>query len=226
MLLTFVDGGRKLVYGTDTGIYVSDRRPKISDSRPRRVLDVSSVTQIDVLEEYQLLLVLANKNLVSYPLEVLDPNENQSPLLRRPKKIQNHSNFFKAGVCLGRHLVCSAKSSSLSTTIKVFEPTDTVSSRKRGGITQLFQGSQEALKPFKVSFPKLVACSFLTWCYRSSTFLPSPHQSTFSNPSFVLPVLVALKLSAWKPWRHNLSWTRQILLWTLWHGKRKRDRYT
>ena len=145
------DGGRKLVYGTDSGIYVSDRRPRATDTKPRKVLDVNSVTQIDVLEEYQLLLVLANKTLNSYPLEALDPNDNQSPLLKRPKKIQGHSNFFKAGVCLGRHLVCSAKTSSLSTTIKVFEPMDTMSKgKKKPAITQLFQSSQDALKPFKV----------------------------------------------------------------------------
>ena len=144
-----VDGGRKLVYGTDTGIFVSDRRPRGTDSKPRKVLDVSSVTQVDVLEEYQLLLVLANKNLVSYPLEVLSSDDN---VLRRPKRIQGHANFFKTGVCLGRHLVCTAKTSGMSTTVKVFEPMDTVS---RGGgrpaISRLFQSSQDALKPFKVS---------------------------------------------------------------------------
>ena len=140
------------MYGTDTGIYVSDRRPKATDIRPKKVLDINAVTQIDVLEEYQLLLVLANRTLVSYPLEALDPNDNQSPLLKRPKKIQGHANFFRAGVCLGRHLVCTAKTSGLSTTVKVFEPMDTLS---RGGgrpaLTRLFQGSQDALKPFKVS---------------------------------------------------------------------------
>lgn len=145
-----VDGGRKLVYGTDSGVYVSDRR-KTADARPKRVLDIASVTQIDVLEEYQLLLVLAAKSLVSFPLEVLDPNDGQSPLMKRPKKIQNHANFFKAGVCMGRHLVCSAKMSGISTTIKVFEPLDTVSKgKKKPAIGRMFQGGQETLKPFKV----------------------------------------------------------------------------
>lgn len=145
-----IDGGRKLVFGTDTGIYVSDRKPKTQAARPKRVLDITNVTQIDVLEEYQLLLVLATKSLMSYPLEVLDPNETQSPMLRRPKKIQNHANFFKAGVCMGRHLVCSAKMSGISTTIKVYEPMDTISKgKKKPAIGRMFQGGQEALKPFK-----------------------------------------------------------------------------
>ncbi|MCJ1473937.1 RHO1 GDP-GTP exchange protein 2 [Lambiella insularis] len=145
-----IDGGRKLVYGTDAGIYVSERRPKMADTKPKKVLDIGSVTQIDVLEEYQLLLVLSNKTLVSYPLEALDPNENQSSLLKRPKKIQGHSNFFRAGVCLGRHLVCTAKISGISTTVKVFEPLDTMSrGNGRPAITRLFQGNQDSLKPFR-----------------------------------------------------------------------------
>ena len=146
-----VDGGRKLVFGTDSGVYVSDRKPKSPAARPRRVLDISSVTQIDVLEEYQLLLVLATKSLMSYPLEVLDSPDNVSPILKRPKKIQNHANFFKAGVCMGRHLVCSAKMSGISTTIKVFEPMDTISKgKKKPAIGRMFQGGQDTLKPFKV----------------------------------------------------------------------------
>ena len=149
-----VDGGRKLVFGTDSGVYVSDRKPKSPAARPRRVLDISSVTQIDVLEEYQLLLVLATKSLVSYPLEVLDSPDNASPILKRPKKIQNHANFFKAGVCMGRHLVCSAKMSGISTTIKVFEPMDTISKgKKKPAIGRMFQGGQDTLKPFKVCVP-------------------------------------------------------------------------
>jgi hypothetical protein len=49
---------------------------------PKRVLDASQVTQIDVLEEYQLLLVLSNKTISSYPMEALDSSDNQSPSRR------------------------------------------------------------------------------------------------------------------------------------------------
>lgn len=122
--------------------------------RPKRVLEATNVTQIDVLEEYSLLLVLANKSLLSYPLEALEPTDNQSALARRPRKIQNHAGFFQTGVCVGRHLVCSAKASGMSTTIKVFEPLETVTRGQRRGMGAfggLFAGSQETLKPFKVS---------------------------------------------------------------------------
>jgi RHO1 GDP-GTP exchange protein 1/2 len=144
------DGGRKLVYGTDSGIYLSDRWPKDKSVRPKRILDANQVTQIDTLEEYQLLLVLSNKTLTSYPLEALDLTD-QNPLAKRPRKIQGHANFFKAGIGLGRHLVCSVKTSALSTTIKVYEPMDNLSKgKKKPAISKMFQGGQDALKPFKV----------------------------------------------------------------------------
>ena len=157
MLILYADGGRKLVYGTESGVFIQDRRPKAEVSLPRQVLYVSGVTQIDMLEEYQLLLVLQNRNLWTYPLEVLESGDN--PALKRGKKILNHVNFFKAGVCLGRHLVCCAKSSSLTTTVRVYEPMDTLSRSKgpRSGL-RLFSSSQDSLKEFKASeFRRLVA---------------------------------------------------------------------
>ncbi|PLB45861.1 putative Rho guanyl nucleotide exchange factor [Aspergillus steynii IBT 23096] len=145
-----VDGGRKLVYGTDSGIYLSERWPKDKSAKPRRVLDVSQVTQIDTLEEYQLLLVLSNKTLSSYPMEALEINEGQNTMAKRPKKIQGHANFFKAGIGLGRHLVCSVKTSALSTTIKVYEPMDNLAKgKKKSAVSKMFQSGQDTLKPFK-----------------------------------------------------------------------------
>ncbi|GIK00258.1 RHO1 GDP-GTP exchange protein 2 [Aspergillus viridinutans] len=145
-----VDGGRKLVYGTDSGIFISERWPKDKSAKPRRVLDASQVTQIDTLEEYQLLLVLANKTLSSYPMEALELAEGQNSMAKRPKKIQGHANFFKAGIGLGRHLVCSVKTSALSSTIKVYEPMDNLAKgKKKSAVSKMFQSGQDTLKPFK-----------------------------------------------------------------------------
>ncbi|KAH8701825.1 putative Rho guanyl nucleotide exchange factor [Talaromyces proteolyticus] len=144
------DGGRKLIIGTDNGIFLADRWPKDKNAKPRRILDATAVTQIDTLEEYQLVLVLANKTLSSYPMEALDVSEGQNPLARRPKKIQGHTNFFKVGIGLGRHLVCSVKTSALSTTIKVYEPTENLArGGKKPALGKMFRGSQDTLKPFK-----------------------------------------------------------------------------
>ena len=144
------------MFGTDSGIYLSERWPKDKSAKPRRVLDASQVTQIDTLEEYQLLLVLANKTLYSYSMDALDVSEGQNSLAKRPKKIQGHANFFKAGIGLGRHLVCSVKTSALSTTIKVFEPLDNLAKgKKKSTVSKMFQSGQDTLRPFKVCSPSL-----------------------------------------------------------------------
>ena len=56
-LFSHQDGGRKVVYGTDDGIYLSDFRERHRD--PVKVLGLREVLQVDVLEDYQLLIVLS-----------------------------------------------------------------------------------------------------------------------------------------------------------------------
>lgn len=146
-----IDGGRKLLYGTDNGIYLSDRKNKDPSREPipRRVLVTTNVTQIEVMETFSLLLVLSNKTLHSYSLSALNPDE-PAVLAKRGKKIQNHCSFFKTGVCLTRHLVCCVKSSALSTTIKVFEPNGAMTKAKRPkGLGKFMAGAQDELRPFK-----------------------------------------------------------------------------
>ncbi|KAL7943873.1 CNH domain-containing protein [Trichoderma barbatum] len=111
------DNGRRVLYGTDSGIYISNHEKH--GSIPEKVLEARKITQIDILEEYRILLVLSNKTLQSYSLVNLD-----SPgfsVLQNPKTLQNKCSFFKAAVCMGKQLVACAKSGSLSTTIKIFE---------------------------------------------------------------------------------------------------------
>jgi hypothetical protein len=139
-----------LVYGTDTGIYVSDRKPKdASLVQPKKVIEeINKVDQLDVLEEYSMLLLLSEKTLMQVPIAGLDP-EGSTLANKRPKKIMDHTSFFKAGVCLGQVLVCSVKTSTLSSTIKVLAPQDTFSRGKKQPANMKLL-PQEALKPFKV----------------------------------------------------------------------------
>ncbi len=50
-------GGRRVVYGTDDGVYLSDLRDP--NQHPVKVLALLDVLQVDVLEDYQLLIVLS-----------------------------------------------------------------------------------------------------------------------------------------------------------------------
>ena len=51
------DQGRKAVYGTDDGVYLSNLMER--NREPVKVLALKDVEQVDVLEDYQLLIVLA-----------------------------------------------------------------------------------------------------------------------------------------------------------------------
>ena len=137
-----------MALGTDAGVYIVDRKPKDASVRPRRVLDCKGVTQIDVLEQHQILLVLADKTLYSYSTEALDPEEAQAAA-KRPRKIC-HANFFKAGICMGQQLVASVKTSALSTTIKVYEPKENMANKaKKSGFAKMLAQGQDQLKPYK-----------------------------------------------------------------------------
>lgn len=140
-----------MLYGTDNGIYVSDRRAKDGQKRElKKVLDMIKVEQLDVLEEYSMVLILSDKTLSSIPVEgLLEINEGP----KKPKKIVGHTNFFKAGICLGRVLVCCVKTSSHST-VRVLEPLESLAKgKKQPAFGRLLRGGQESLKPYKVSNP-------------------------------------------------------------------------
>ncbi|KAI5212959.1 hypothetical protein AUEXF2481DRAFT_70482 [Aureobasidium subglaciale EXF-2481] len=144
-----IDGGRKLVLGTDIGVFVAERKPKDASLKPKRILDCKLVFQIDVLEQHQILLVLADKVMYSYPLDALDPEDNQPTPSKRGRKICS-ANYFSAGMCNGQLLVCCVKSTSLSSTVRVYEPMDTMSKgKKKSGLAKMLAGGQEVLRPFK-----------------------------------------------------------------------------
>ncbi|KAJ7714757.1 CNH domain-containing protein [Mycena metata] len=126
-------GGRRIVYGTDDGVYISDLRDISKD--PVKVLALLDVSQVDVLEDYQLLIVLAERQVLTFPLDALDPMDPMAGL-KRAKRIATHTSFFKAGFCLGRVLVCIVKSTQLSSTFKALEPIEQT-------------GGNDTLKPFR-----------------------------------------------------------------------------
>jgi hypothetical protein len=59
-----------VVYGTDDGVYISDMRNV--NREPVKVLTLLDVSQVDVLEDYQLLIVLSGKLNFSKGLVITD----------------------------------------------------------------------------------------------------------------------------------------------------------
>ncbi|KAH9951057.1 CNH-domain-containing protein [Amylocystis lapponica] len=139
--------GRRAVYGTDDGVYLSNLWEH--NREPVKVLALKDVVQVDVLEEYELLIVLSERQVITFPLDALDPRDPMAGL-KRAKRIASHINFFKAGVCLGKTLVCVVKASPLSSTIKTLEPIDqNVRGRSKPTFRKLLQGGNDTLRVFK-----------------------------------------------------------------------------
>ncbi|CCM01353.1 uncharacterized protein FIBRA_03403 [Fibroporia radiculosa] len=138
---------QKTVYGTDDGVYISNLWERNRD--PVKVLALKDVTQVDVLEDYQLLIVLSERQVITFPLDALDPMDPMAGL-KRGKRIAAHISFFKTGVCMGKTLVCVVKASPLSSTIKALEPIDqNVRGRNKPTFRKLLQGGNDTLRVFK-----------------------------------------------------------------------------
>ena len=62
-LTVYIDQGKKVVYGTDDGVYLSNLMER--NREPVKVLALKDVAQLDVLEDYQLLIVLSGNSSAS-----------------------------------------------------------------------------------------------------------------------------------------------------------------
>ncbi|KAG8911710.1 RHO1 GDP-GTP exchange protein 2 [Tulasnella sp. 417] len=141
------DHGSRIAYGTENGVYFSDLRDRSRE--PVQVLALQYVMQIDILEEYGLLVVLSERSVFTIPLDALDANDPTAGM-KRAKKISSRTSFFKAGRCLGRTLVCLVKSSALSTTIKALEPVaQATRESNKSTLKKLLPGGNDSLKIFK-----------------------------------------------------------------------------
>jgi len=99
----FADGNEYCMLGLDYGVYIHDGKP---DSIWRRCLEITKVTQIDILEELNVVLLIADKALIYYHLdEVIGQTVKQSgsdkpPMGYRlcstnePKVCRRHSRFW------------------------------------------------------------------------------------------------------------------------------------
>lgn len=121
-------GGKKLLYGTDSGVWVSTVRTisitnneKIC-SDPTMVISKLYVTQIEVLVEYSKLLILLEKSLYEFDLSCTDSLDHAKNT-RSGKLILTHVTSFKTGISDGKLLVCAIKLGSTHS-INIFEPSN------------------------------------------------------------------------------------------------------
>lgn len=155
--VTPFDGGRKLIFGTDSGIYIGDRTRTGPNSKPIKIISKLNIIQADILEEYQILLALNDKKLMYWPLDILNGRGDPVKNAKMGKELMGHVSFFKIGVCDGRKLVCAAKSSS--NIVRIFEPVDPVTQKRT---KKKFLNTLDDLtftsEPVSVSFLKTKLC--------------------------------------------------------------------
>ncbi|KAI9812293.1 MAG: hypothetical protein M1827_004742 [Pycnora praestabilis] len=148
-------GKQMVAIGTDYGVYISE----ISNPRGwTRAIQITRVTQIAVLEEFSLFLVIADKSLIAYHLDVVCPVSGMPPTndsaRRAPQKLSGAKDvgFFATGRMKERTLVFYKKRESLSSTFKVLEPifqksTEKKSRFSRKGVTEFFREYDEFYIP-------------------------------------------------------------------------------
>lgn len=128
-----IDGGQQYLLAADDGVYVGHHNYRHAETTPHKVLSLDKVTQIQTIESTETLLVLADRTLWEYPLDIVNGKPETQP---RGRLVQTHVPFFYVGTCLKRIMVCVPKISTLRSVITVFEAikrTDIVSSSGNGG---------------------------------------------------------------------------------------------
>ncbi|KXX75346.1 Rho1 guanine nucleotide exchange factor 3 [Madurella mycetomatis] len=140
--------------GTDYGVYISE------SSNPRgwtRSVQISKVTQIAVLEEFSVCLLIADRSLISYPLDVVAPvstfpaPSHDNPR-RAPQRLAKDVAFFATARMKDRTLLFYKRKEGMHNTFKVLEPVFQKATEKKsrlfGGRRGGAPGSTESFRDF------------------------------------------------------------------------------
>lgn len=117
---------------------------------------MAKVTQISVLEEFSLCIILADKSLIAYHLDVVVPVSNfpapnQDSARKAPQKLSGSRDvaFFATACMKDRTLVFYKKKEQMHSTFKVLEPVYQKSGEKKTRIFgKKFSGTTEFFREF------------------------------------------------------------------------------
>ncbi|KAH9884164.1 CNH domain-containing protein [Xylariomycetidae sp. FL2044] len=162
--------GRNMVaVGTDVGVCVAGA----SDQRNwTKTVSVARVTQIAVLEEFSVVLILSDRNLISYPLDVVaPPSDFPAPShdnpRRSPQRLAKDVAFFATARMKERMLVFYKKKEAMHSTFKVLEPVFQKAMEKK---SRLFGTSRRGGVGATESFRDYDDFFFPTECYSINIF--------------------------------------------------------
>ncbi|KAK3330902.1 CNH domain-containing protein [Apodospora peruviana] len=140
----FTSFGKSIIaIGTDYGVYISE------SSNPRgwtRSVQINKVTQIAVLEDFSVCLLIADRSLIAYPLDVVAPVSNfPAPVhdnpRRAPQRLAKDVAFFATARMKDRMLLFYKRKEGMHNTFKVLEPVFQKSTEKK---PRLFGGRRGA----------------------------------------------------------------------------------
>lgn len=148
---TFFTCQRLLAVGTDDGVYIG-YLPEISGlyTRWTKVPSLRAISQIDVMEDFGVFLVLANKDLFAYSLSSIMPIDvdNVQPVGPEPQRLSNTPSveFFVTGKLQERMLVIYMKKSGVTSVFKALEP---VVGKADGSVQNLFRLKKDQTRFFR-----------------------------------------------------------------------------
>lgn len=151
---------RLVAVGTDDGVYIG-YLPEISGlcTNWSKVLSLPQTTQIDVLDEFGVFLVLANKELIAYSLSGVVPAmptvqgiPQLSPVTKQPQRLSgSHSvGFFATGKLKDRMLVIYKKKSGVTSVFKALEPVVGRAESSRRNLFTRRKGQTEFFREYDV----------------------------------------------------------------------------
>ena len=191
-------GKHMVAVGTDYGVFLSE----IGNPRGwTRTLNVPRVTQIAVLEEFSLLLLISGGALIAYHLDVVCTSDKLNgastgadSARNAPQKLSGSKDvgFFAIGQMKDRTLVFYKKRDGLSSTFKILEPVFQKSTEKKRGIfkrgtTEFFRDYDEFYIPTECTGINLFHSSMAVSTSRGFEVLTLDKKQTFSVPDLRAP---------------------------------------
>lgn len=165
-----------------------------------------NVTQITVLEDFNLFILIADKVLVAYHLDVACPTENNGHVSandsarKAPQKLSGSRDvsFFVTGRMKDRHLVFYKKKENLSSVFKVLEPIYQKSTEKKSrnvfkrGDTEFFREFDEFYIPAECSGMNLFHSSLAVSTARGFEVLTLDKKVAYTVPELKSPEVQAI----------------------------------
>lgn len=194
-------GRHMIAVGSDYGVFVSEM------DNPRgwsKAINATKVTQIAVLEEFNLFLMISGGSLIAHHLDVFCSSDRTAGTTsavdsarKAPQKLSGSREvgFFAIGRMKERTLVFYKKRDGLSSTFKVLEPVFQKSTEKKRGMfkrgnTEFFREYDEFYIPTECSGINLFSNSLAVSTSKGFEVLTLDKKQPFTVPDLKAPEVI------------------------------------